>query len=337
MKRIIGLFVILVLILGGLAYYQVFKAPALKSLAHEGVIYIHAGDQASEVLAQLDLDQPALFGFIAKQKHYWSRIKPGRYRLTEDLSINALIDLLRSGAQEPTQLVLNQVRDLEDLAGVLGNQLMHDSSTFSQFFGDERFWAEEGLPRPERLGYFLPNTYEVYWTEAPEALYQRMKREAEAFWAQREMALANCALNRHEVLTLASIVESETARKDEMPLVAGLYLNRLEQGIKLQADPTVIFGVQQDYPDSVIRRVLFSHLRHPSAYNTYLHKGLPPGPIKLPQPAAIDAVLNAKQHGYIYMCADPDRPGYHAFAKGIREHNRNRAKYIRWLRMQRNS
>ena len=171
---------------------------------------------------------------------------------------------------------------------------------------------------------FLPNTYEFYWTVGPAEFLERMRREYDRFWTpERDAKRERSGLSRLEVMTLASIVAEETRRTDEMPRIAGVYVNRLRKGIPLQADPTVKYAMQ----DFGLRRILYKHLKYPSPYNTYINKGLPPSPICMPSLAAIDAELDFERHDYLFFCARPTFDGYHNFARTLREHNANARAY----------
>ena len=187
-------------------------------------------------------------------------------------------------------------------------------------------------PKARELGFdsitlfsmFIPDSYEFYWTVTPEELVGRMKREYDRFWTpERDALRKRSGLSRLEVMTLASIVYEETRMTDEMPRVAGVYINRLKRGIPLQADPTVKYAMQ----DFALRRILYKHLRFPSPYNTYINKGLPPSPICMPGKNAIDAVLNFEKHDYIFFCARPTFDGYHNFARTLDEHMKNARAY----------
>ena len=171
---------------------------------------------------------------------------------------------------------------------------------------------------------FIPDTYEFYWTVSPQDFVHRMKREYDRFWTpERDARRQRSGLSRLEVMTLASIVYEETRKTDEMPRIAGVYINRLRRGIPLQADPTVKYAMQ----DFALRRILYKHLKYPSPYNTYVNKGLPPSPICMPGKNAIEAVLDFEKHDYIFFCARPTFDGYHNFARTLSEHNRNARAY----------
>lgn len=315
-------------------YYQrIFNSNVALS---QDVAFIHipTGSNALQLLDSLApyLKDTASFAWVAKRKYFWNTIKAGRYKIENDWSNNQLVNHLRAGRQAPINLIINNIKFKSDLAEFFGQRLEAPADSFLELFNSERKLAEFGLEPKTVLSVIRPNTYQFYWNTSALATLKRMIKENEKFWSQRSDKLKKSGLTQLEVITLASIVESETAKRDEMPRVAGLYLNRLEQGIKLQSDPTVIYAIQQEYPDTVIRRVLFSDLEYESPYNTYRNKGLPPGPIRIPNTSAIDAVLNAEEHRYIFMCANPEKPGYHSFATNLRAHNENRRNYIRWIR-----
>jgi UPF0755 protein len=315
-------------------YYQdIFRSNV--ELKQDSVyIHIPSGSDGLQLLDSLKpyLKDTASFVWVANRKSYWTAIKSGRYKIENKWNNNQLINYLRRGKQAPINLILNNIKFKADLAEFFGEQLEAPADSFLALFKSERRLAKYDLEPRTVLSVFRPNTYQFYWNTSAEACLARMIKEDDKFWSQRKDKLNQSGLSQLEVISLASIVEAETAKVDEMPVVAGLYLNRLKQGIKLQSDPTVIYSIQQEYPDTVIRRVLFRDLKYDSPYNTYIYKGLPPGPIRIPNAKAIDAVLNAEKHRYIFMCANPEKPGYHSFATNLRGHNQNRDRYIRWVR-----
>ncbi|MCB0689193.1 MAG: endolytic transglycosylase MltG, partial [Saprospiraceae bacterium] len=234
-----------------------------------------------------------------------------------------------SGNQTPVNLVINNVRTINDLAGKIASQVEVDSSTLANYLKDPSFLNKFDLDAEDAMTLFIPNTYQVYWTVSPDALSERLSQEKIKFWESNDRVRKATDLNLTpaQVYTLASIVERETQAGKERPTVAGLYLNRLKQGIPLQADPTVVFatGIYD------LRRVLNVHLEIDSPYNTYKYAGLPPGPIFMPSIQSIDAVLDAEKHDYLYMCARPDNSGLHAFAASLSAHNQNANRYRQWL------
>lgn len=257
------------------------------------------------------------------------RVRNGRYRIEPGWSNRHLVNHLLAGEQATVKLVLNSARLLEDVAARASRYLEVDSLSILSQISDPEVLQAAGYTPEQGMCIFIPNTYDFFWNTSPAGFLQRMQREQERFWERndrlakaKELGLSPC-----EVSTLASIVEKETIVADERPRVAGLYLNRLKRGMLLQADPTAVFATR----DFTARRVLDRHTQFDSPYNTYLYKGLPPGPICMPSISSIDAVLNAEEHNYLYMCAKPDNSGRHAFAKTLAGHNRNAARYRRWL------
>ena len=199
---------------------------------------------------------------------------------------------------------------------------------FVETLYDGQIADQYGFTKENFPSMFLANTYELYWDTSEEQFMDRMKKEYDRFWTdERKMKAERLGLSTQDVITLASIVEEETKTKSELKTVAGLYLNRLERGIALQADPTVKYAVG----DFTLKRILNKHLEVDSPYNTYKYAGLPPGPIRIPELNVVEAVLNPGEHDYIYMCAKPDYSGEHAFAKTLAEHNRNADIYHTFL------
>jgi len=271
------------------------------------------------------------FVWIAERKRYNDfSIKPGRYLLKDKMSNNDLVNLLRSGRQTPINVVFNNIRTKEEFAGKISTQLEMDSIELLEAMLDTAFLNPLNLNAFTVSTLFIPNTYEFYWNTPVESFLSRMLAEHHHFWNDSRKAKAKkLKLSQEEVTIMASIVEKESFRKAEQPTIAGLYLNRLRKGMKLQSDPTVIFALG----DFSIRRVLKKDLKIDSPYNTYKYKGLPIGPISLPSIQAIDAVLNYEKHDYLYMCAKDDFSGYHSFAEGAVQHYANAAKYRKALNL----
>ena len=241
---------------------------------------------------------------------------------------NTLINLLRSGRQEPVRVTIQNVRTRDELAGKIGRNLEVDSARLVKLFNDPAYLAKFDISPPTLFVLFIPDTYEFYWNTSGDQLFKRIYQEYQHFWTSRRRQMADSLhLSVAQVVTLASIVEKESNKNDEKPVIAGVYLNRLKKQIPLQADPTVIFA----WNDYRIRRVLKMHTEIKSPYNTYLCAGLPPGPICLPSIASVDAVLHAANHGYFYFCAREDLSGYHNFASSLEEHNRNARRYQKAL------
>lgn len=260
------------------------------------------------------------FSWVAELMEYPGSVKPGRYRIRNGMSNRTLISKLRSGDQDAVKLTFNNIRKKENFAAFIGRELEPDSLAILQLMNDSSFTAELGFSTETIYTMFIPDTYQVFWDSSPEQFFHRIHRAYKNFWnsSRREKA-ESIGLSPQEVSILASIVDQETNKKDEMSTVAGVYMNRLNAGRRLEADPTVVFALG----DFTIRRVLNRHLRYPSPYNTYIHTGLPPGPITMPSEAAILAVLNYEKHDYFYFCAKADFSGYHAFAETHRQHIQN--------------
>lgn len=310
-------------------FYRVVYAPNT-DLGDRQAMYLFIPPESSyEDVRQLMKEENILssvrtFDWLAQRKNYPARVQAGRYRIQQGMGNNELINLLRSGEQEPVRLTFTNIRTKEQLAGTIASHLEADSLSIIRLLNDEEILRETGFTRSTIKLLFIPNTYEVYWTISPEQLLNRMQREYKAFWNEprREKAY-DIGLSPQEVGILASIVQKETSKQDEMARIAGVYINRLNRGILLQADPTVVYA----HGDFSIGRVLNRHLEIDSPYNTYKYAGLPPGPITLPEPAVMDAVLNHEKHNYLYFSAREDFSGYHNFAETYAEHLANARRY----------
>ena len=270
------------------------------------------------------------FEFVAEKKaNFKNNIHPGRYLLEDGMSNNELIDLLRSGETIPVKVTFNNVRTKTDLAGKISKNLECDSTEVLDLLNNQEFVIKYGFNTTTILTLFLPNTYQFNWATTAEQAIVRMAEEYKKFWTEERKAKAYALnLSQSEVAILASIVQAEqSVHSDERPKVAGLYINRIRIGMALQSDPTLVYGLG----DFSIRRVLNKHKEINSPYNTYKHRGLPPGPINLPSISSLDAVLNYENHDYLYMCAKEDFSGYHNFAKNYNQHLVYARKYQREL------
>ncbi len=323
---------IIIIVCGGLLsflFYRIVYAPNTELGGKEVIhLYIPSGSSYEEVKQLMEeeniLASTGTFDWLAKKKNYPNRVQPGRYRIQQGMGNNELINLLRSGEQEPVRLTFTNIHTEGQLAGTIASQLETDSLSIMQLLNDEEILQETGLDRSTIKLLFIPNTYEVYWTTSPRQLLNRMQREYRAFWNETRLEKASeIGLSPQEVGVLASIVQRETSKQDEMARIAGVYINRLHRGILLQADPTVVYA----HGDFSIGRVLNRHLEIDSPYNTYKYAGLPPGPITLPEPAVMDAVLNYEKHNYLYFSAREDFSGYHNFAETYAEHLANARRY----------
>ena len=332
-KRLVGLVagvVLIVIIIGIGAGFYFFK----KSVVPETVILeIPTGADYDVLVDSLSsgakISDIWLFDFFAKARELDKAVKPGHYELKKGMTANEISMLLRSGRQTPVNLIFNNIRTLDQLAGRFGEQLEADSVEFAALLLSDSVALHYGFTEDNFIAMFIPNTYQVYATTSPSGLLDRMKREYDKFWeGARDEKIARTGLkDREEVASLASIVMEESSKEDEFPAIAGVYINRIKKNIPLQADPTIIFAVG----DPNLRRVRHRHLEIDSPYNTYKNAGVPPGPIRMPSIAAIDSVLDYQQHEYLFFCAKPDFSGYHAFAKTLPEHNKHARAYINAL------
>lgn len=318
------------LIIGGIAAgigYYFMLAPQFHPTENT-YIYIDRDDTVDSVYYKIkQAGNPHKFeGFrwMAEYKKYENRIRTGRYLIQPNDNAYHLYQRIAGGAQSPVQLTIGSVRTLDRLARLAGSQLMIDSTEIANRLSDRSFIQSIGYNRETIPALFIPNTYEVYWNMSVDDFFNRMIQEHERFWnKERQEKAAAIGLSPEEVSTLASIVDEETNAADEKKTVAGLYINRLHKGMLLQADPTVKFALQ----DFELRRILFKHLEVDSPYNTYKYAGLPPGPIRIPTIAGIDAVLNYEHHNYLHMTAKEDFSGRHNFATTLSQHSANARKY----------
>jgi UPF0755 protein len=304
--------------------------------AEQEIIYIPTGSGFDFVLNELEekgiVENPKSFRWVARKKEYDKNVKPGRYKIRNGLSNNDLVNMLRLGTQDPIMVVFNNVRTLNHVAGKVARYFESDSSAFADYFASSDLPERYGFAETDFTSMFIPETYEFFWTTTPEEFTDRMQREYEKFWeGERDRKAEKLEMTRTEVVTLASIVEEETLYSDENAKVAGLYINRLRNGIPLQADPTLKFALG----DFTRQRILNKDKLIDSPYNTYKYKGLPPGPIVIPSVSAIDGVLNHEKHKYLYMCAKADFSGYHAFARSYSQHLKNAREYQRVLNKRR--
>ena len=325
-KKILGwgLLAAFVLTAGaGLVLRQQFYGNAVVT---ERDLYVSARAEYGQVADSLlpQIKHRRAFDAYARRINLSETFKPGHYVLKHGMSVIEIARMLKLGLQTPVRVTINNVRIPAQLAQKLARQIDADSTAIMQALTSEELAAEVGFDSVTLFSMFIPDSYEFYWTVTPGEFVRRMKREYDRFWTpERDAARRRSGLSRDEVLTLASIVTEETNKADEMPRVAGVYINRLRKGMPLQADPTVKYALQ----DFSLRRILHKHLRTPSPYNTYLNKGLPPSPIAMPSVAAIDGVLNFENHDYLFFCARPTFDGYHSFARTYGEHLANARAY----------
>lgn len=336
-KVILSVFLLVLLIgvyVGYNMYARIYQPNVTLEKSKTAYFYIKTGSTFSDVSNGLYeggyIKNRTSFEWVAEKKsNFKTNIKPGKYLLKEGMNNNELIDLLRSGKQEPVKISFDHIRTIKELAGKLSKNIEADSVSIYELLLNREFLSKYGFNTNTIITLFIPNTYEFYWNTSAEELVKRMAIEYKTFWnEERKSKAQKMNLTQSEVSTLASIVQAEQSmRVDERPRVAGLYVNRLKKGMLLQSDPTVIYAVG----DFTIKRVTGKHLAVESPYNTYKRVGLPPGPIVLPSIKSLDAVLNYEKHNYIYMCAKEDLSGYHNFAVNYDEHMINARKYQKEL------
>ena len=327
--KIIIAAVVVILIAGaiiGFQFYNTYFAPNVTD--HQKYLFVRTGSDMKAVLKEVEskkiLKNVESFQKAALKMELYTRLKPGKYTLKKGMTNRTLVNMIKAGNQDPVKLKFQGLRTKQNFAGYLSRQLEPDSLAFINYLDSTAVMAKYGFDKENFYTMFIPNTYEMYWNTGAEDFLERMHQEYSKFWTSaRKDKAAALKLTPIEVTILASIVDGEALYDKEMPTIAGLYLNRLSKGIRLQADPTVIFA----NGDFTVNRVTGPLLRIESPYNTYKNAGLPPGPIMMPSIAAIDAVLNKEDHQYIYMCAKEDFSGYHNFAKTRAEHEVNANKY----------
>lgn len=333
--KILGFLALAVLVIGLALAWKPLKAIYLSGVPKyldDPYLLIPTGASFEQVLDSLKqggfINDPDGFAWLAERMKYKrATMRAGRYEIEPGWTNRQLIQHLRAGKQAPVDVVLNVDRLPEDMAGRVARFLELDSLSLVQTF-----------QQPERFGYtpetlvslFIPNTYEMYWNTTADDFLKRMIREHDAFWDKnnRRAKAQALGLSPEQVYTLASIVERESNNNSERPAIAGVYLNRLKIDMRLQADPTCVFATR----DFTTRRVTEFHTTFDSPYNTYLYKGLPPGPISMASISSIDAVLNAQKHDYLYFCAKPDDSGSHAFSSSYAGHLVNARRFQDWLR-----
>lgn len=322
------IFFAIAFIVAGLRGYQLFQYVFEDNVKNPGSITIPMEATFEQVLDSLHakdiLESEKAFKWVSKKKSYKENIKPGKYVFDKGMNTNQIVNMLRSGAQKPVSVIFNNVRFFDELAGEVSKYIEPDSATLLSYLNDSLMINKLGFNKYSFHAMFIPNTYEFYWTTTPEQFVERMSAEYHRFWNKERLEKASeIGLTPVQVSTLASIVQEETVKPDEKPRVAGLYLNRLRKGMLLQADPTIKFAIG----DFAIQRVLNKYLEIDSPFNTYIHAGLPPGPINFPEISSIEAVLNAEKNNFLYMCASDKFNGYHNFARTLRQHNLNARKY----------
>ena len=328
-KLIYGILLILLLV-GGYAAWQIF-GPTV-SAPESKYFYIKTGSSYNEVRQSLIDEQiirnTTFFDLVSKQLKYPTLVKAGRYQVKNGSSIFNLLRMLRSGNQTPVNLVINKLRLKEDLAQKIAANFECDSTSVMEVLTDAETLKKFNVNNNTLMTIVIPNTYSMLWNAAPKKIIDKLYSEKEKFWNAERLAKAK-AMNftTEQVYSMASIVEEETNKEADRGLVASTYINRIQHGMKLQADPTVKFAMK----NFGLKRILLKHLTYDSPFNTYINAGLPPGPICTPSTKTIDAVLNAPQTNYIYFVAKPDWSGLSNFTDSYTEHMVNAKKYQHFL------
>jgi len=334
--KIIGGMVFVLLVAGSVVGYRFYERVYGVNLSvadsDRPFLYIptnSAFDDVCRLLEEAGLHDAESFRWVAGKMNYPDKVKAGRYRLTDGMNNIELVRMLRSGRQTPVKVIFNNIRFNTQLAGAVTASIETDSASIMALLTDSVYLAENFKLNPQTvLSLFIPNTYEFFWNTSAKGFMDRMAKEHERFWTEtRRQKARDANLTPLQVSILASIIEEETQKDSEKPTMAGVYINRLNKGIPLQADPTIKYALG----DFTIKRVLKQHTEIQSPYNTYLHVGLPPGPICVPSIASIDAALNYSKHDYLFFCAKEDMSGYHNFARTLQQHTRNAQAYQKAL------
>lgn len=337
LRKIIGIFSLIVVLGGTIFGYMLYKNIFSANTAfNESEVAVFIPSNASyadvEKIMKPYVEDMERFRSTADKKSYVDNVKSGKFILRRGMNSNDIVNSLRQ--PQPVKLSFNNQETLQRAVGRIAGQLEPDSLALLNAFTDKTFLAENGFTEDNVLSVMIPNTYEFYWNTTPLKVREKMAKEYRKFWTdERKAKAAALNLTPLQVSALASIVHKETVKTDERPRVAGVYLNRLQKGMKLEADPTVIYALKKQSGDfdQVIKRVLYKDLVTDSPYNTYKNAGLPPGPIAMPDITALDAVLNPEKHNYIYFCASVTNFGYHEFAVTAAQHEVNRQKYVAWV------
>lgn len=338
LTRIIFLLFVAAMVIGVLVFYpkieMYFAGIKTINVTKKTEFFVHSGANFDNVVDSLVakeiIENPAKFRAYASFRNLKdATIEPGKYEFLPTTTLHELVSYLRNGnGEQEVRITLNNTRTLADIAQKITENIEISEFEFLMFLNNPEVQESYGFDKETIRTVFIPNTYSVWWDISKEELLARMAKEYKSFWNQDRVAKANqIGLTQSEVSVLASIVYSETKQADEAPKVAGVYMNRLNIGMILQADPTLVYAVG----DFTIKRVKNIHKEIENPYNTYKYTGLPPGPIITPPITYLDAVLNYEKHDYIFFCAKPDYSGYHAFAKTNAQHEANASKYYAFL------
>ncbi|MBD8081396.1 endolytic transglycosylase MltG [Chryseobacterium caseinilyticum] len=335
MRKAVIIVVLLLIVVGGFFGFKFYKKNYGNNIQKDGYVLIPHGAEFKQIIdsAAKYVDDKAAFESVATEKDLPKNFKPGRYHFKKGMGNSDLVNMIKAGNQSENSFRIGDFGDIYQMVGKVTKKTETDSLQFVnelyKIAVDKGYTSAEDLKK-----HFFIDTYNFYWTVTPAEFFKKFDDQYKEFWnAERKAKEAQSGLSRDQIYALASIVFKESGGKpDEMKTIAGLYLNRYKKDMKLQSDPTVIYAMnkQNNFKES-IKRVLYKHLSTPSPFNTYANKGIPPGPICITDKNSVDAVLNAEKNDFIFMCADPSRPGLHKFTDNAEEHAANAKVYQDWL------
>lgn len=330
MKKVILFILVVLILIGAYSAWQVF-GPTVNAPQNK-YFYIRTGATYPDVLASLKeqkiISGTFFFDKLAKQANYPEKVRAGRYEIRDGMNIYNLVKMLKAGHQSPVRLVINKLRTKEDLAKKIGDMFECTEADALDFLYSNDSLRKYGLDTNTAMTAIIPNTYLLNWNNSFPKLFGRLKSEEEKFWtSERKEKAAAKRMTEEQVYTMASIVEEETNKLKDKGLIASVYMNRINKGMKLEADPTVKYAMR----DFGLKRILYGHLKFASPYNTYQNTGLPPGPICTPSTETINAVLDAPKTDFIFFVAKPGLDGYSNFASSYEEHLKFAKEYQVWL------
>lgn len=335
MKKAILIIFMVILAVAGFFCFKFYKKYYGSNVVKEGYVLIPHGANFKQILdsAAQYIDNRESFEEVAKDKDMDNYFKPGRYHFQKGANNTSLVNMIKAGNQTANSFRIGDFGDVYQMVGKVSRKTELDSLRFVNDLN--KIASEKGYKNAEDLKkYFFIDTYQFFWTVTPQEFFTKFDDQYQKFWnEERKSKEQQSGLTRDQIYALASIVYKESGGKpDEMKTIAGLYLNRYKKDMKLQSDPTVIYAInKQTNFKEPIKRVFYKHLTTPSPYNTYANKGIPPGPICVVDKNSVNAVLNAENNNYIFMCADPARLGYHKFTASAEEHAVNAKAYQDWL------
>jgi UPF0755 protein len=332
--KILSFIIFIVFLFFGFLMYKYYQKNYKSNVNFDSYLYIPTGSNFEEVKKRIKnkVVDYKLFVQVAENENYPTQIKPGKYKLVVGESNQELVEKLLEGNQEPVIFNFQATDDYTQLAEQIRQSVEADSTAIYSAFENQA--QKDGFSEVDVIKvYFLPGTYTFFWNDKPETILNKMKQNFDEFWNDdRKNKAKELDLTPLQIINFAAITQRESNRVGEQSKIAGLYLNRFKKGMKLQSDPTVLFAKKKKEGfDKKYYRVYYADLTISSPYNTYQNVGLPPTPICSPNKEAIDAVLNAEKHEYIYMCASPTNIGYHDFTSSYAQHEENAKKYRQYL------